>query len=319
MRKFVTLFFWLLTVVLTLLTFAGFLGRWHWFFDMTGLFRLQYTVLLLGLGGFGIFLLQPRYLALGVAPALLANLILVGPFFWPGNVSAAAAPDSTLQVLALNMFAHNDSPEAVVSYVAQSRADVVVLSEVRPDFWAAAAPQLTLTYPHVHAEPQRGHFGIVLLSRHPLEAAQTHRFGERGYPSIEATLQWQGQPVKVFGAHPHPPLGSWGTQLRNSELQDIQMYLQTRSEPLILLGDLNSAPWSAPLQNMQHALDLRHAALGLGLWPTWELAPWAAPLGLPYDHVLVSPEWGVLAYQVGPRVGSDHRPVLATLTLNARP
>jgi endonuclease/exonuclease/phosphatase (EEP) superfamily protein YafD len=36
-------------------------------------------------------------------------------------------------------------------------------------------------------------------------------------------------------------------------------------------------------------------------------------LGLPIDHVLVTPHWAVVARQVGPQLGSDHLPVLVRL------
>jgi endonuclease/exonuclease/phosphatase (EEP) superfamily protein YafD len=47
--------------------------------------------------------------------------------------------------------------------------------------------------------------------------------------------------------------------------------------------------------------------------PTWMAGFW--PLGLRIDHVLVTPELCVESVEVGPSIGSDHRPVIARLRL----
>ena len=38
-------------------------------------------------------------------------------------------------------------------------------------------------------------------------------------------------------------------------------------------------------------------------------------VGVPVDQVLISDHWGVLNYQVGTDIGSDHLPVIATISL----
>ena len=190
---------------------------------------------------------------------------------------------------------------------------MVLLAEVDPRWMVAVRQRLGEQYPYIHDASQRGHFGIALLSRVPLESAQTNRLGTRGYPSIEATVRWQGEMVTLYGAHPHPPLGAWGTARRNSEMREIREIVAATSGPLVLMGDLNAAPWSSTMEQLFDATTLRHAAVGFGIRPTWWLG--SVLVGLPYDHILVSPEWGVAEYAIGPAVGSDHFPVVAELVL----
>ncbi len=56
---------------------------------------------------------------------------------------------------------------------------------------------------------------------------------------------------------------------------------------------------------------------GFGLKPTW---PTSLPLlMIPLDHCLLSPGLRVTSFEVGPRVGSDHLPVLVEIApLQAR-
>jgi len=312
MRRIVSVVFAGCVSLLTLLTFSGFLGSHHWLLDITASFRIQYTVGLLLLVLAGLIVLQRRIHVVWLLPALLVNALLLGPFFLP-LARAADPPTDPLRVLTSNVLAHNRTPQAVIDYLQVADADIILLSEVQPDMLMRVTQALSAQYPHVHDAAQRGHFGIALLSRYPLRTAQTHRLGISRHPSIQATIAWQDQVVTVYGAHPFPPLGADGTFRRDSELAAIQELISQETGPLILMGDLNATPWSAPLRRLVNTTDLRHAAQGYGIRPTWWYG--SPALGLPLDHVLVSSEWQVTAYRLGPDVGSDHYPVLADLVL----
>lgn len=136
--------------------------------------------------------------------------------------------------------------------------------------------------------------------------------GGRGRRLIEVTLA-EPTPVTLFGAHPLPPLGSRWAERRNDELTEIERLVQQRTNPVVLLGDFNASPWSYPLQQLVKTTGLRFANLGLGVRPTWFYQ--SVLLSAPIDHILVSPEWRVNAYEVGREVGSDHLPVMAELIL----
>lgn len=314
MTRFLVYFIKGVALLLTLLTFLGFGGHYFWLFDIFAHFRLQFMVLLMGIGLITLINREQRGKVLWLFPALLANGIVLAPYFIPVAAPVTASPAAdVLRVLTLNIYARNRTPDAVLNYIENADADVVVLSEVRPEFMAMAVERLGNLYPYRHDASRRGYFGMALLSRIPLDDAQTHQLGVSDYPSIEATLTWQGKVITLYGAHPHPPLGARGTVRRDSELAEIQALLTRIEGPLILAGDLNASPWSAILSDLSNATGLRNVALGKGIRPTWWYG--SLVLGLPYDHVMVSPEWQVASYQVGDDVGSDHFPVMADLYL----
>lgn len=66
------------------------------------------------------------------------------------------------------------------------------------------------------------------------------------------------------------------------------------------LIDAAQSSWPAPTRHPDAPLD----------W-SW--------LGIPIDHVLVTPGIGVTGYEVGPEIGSDHQPLTVDLIVGERP
>ncbi len=298
--------------MLTLLTFSSFLSPYYWAFEVISHFHMQYliglTICLLA----QLFIPYKRLRALWLFPALLINLLILGPFFLPTTTPNTIATDY-LRVLTINVFAHNKTPEKLITYIDHSEANIVLLSEVRPELMLQLKESLGKEYPYIHDASQQGHFGIVLLSKLPLLNSQTNRLGIKQHPSIEANINWQNNLVKVYGTHPTPPLTAQDTKRRDSELTAIGGILANEPSPIILMGDLNAAPWSYITQQIVSKVGLKHAALGYGIWPTWR---WGTILlGTTIDHIFVSPQWIVKSYKIGKDVGSDHYPVMADLVL----
>ncbi len=302
----------LLATILTTLTFSSFFGQYYWVFEIISHFHMQYAIGLIICLLIQLLIPRKRLHALWFLPALSANLLILGPFFLPPTKSSTSTTDY-LRVLTINVFAHNDTLEKVIAYINDSKANIVLLSEARPEFMALLNKTISKEYLHIHDASQRGHFGIALLSKHPLIKSQTNRLGIRQYPSIEAAIDWQGNLVRVYGVHPNPPISARETKWRDSELAAIGEVLASKSDPLILMGDLNAAPWSYITQQLSAKAGLQHAALGHGIWPTWRLG--SILLGTPIDSILVSSQWVVKAYNIGEDVGSDHYPVIADLVL----
>lgn len=91
-------------------------------------------------------------------------------------------------------------------------------------------------------------------------------------------------------------------------------FAQSRPGPLILAGDFNMTPWTVKQKTFTKAT-------GLGRFntfhPTWPMRRRDLPLLplLPIDNVFASPHFASIATTTGPRLGSDHRPVIADIAL----
>jgi endonuclease/exonuclease/phosphatase (EEP) superfamily protein YafD len=86
-------------------------------------------------------------------------------------------------------------------------------------------------------------------------------------------------------------------------------------EEVIFCGDLNMTSCSIAFKRLLERGDLYDTRQGFGVQPTW--STWMPLLLVSLDHIWVSGNIRVHSYRVGPRVGSDHRPVvLEFLILN---
>jgi endonuclease/exonuclease/phosphatase (EEP) superfamily protein YafD len=106
-------------------------------------------------------------------------------------------------VASANVNLHSRNTQALATWLAQEKPDVVVLLEVSP---AHAQGLRTLRdYPFQHIVAQDSPFGIAVLSRHPLQQIEVIEDAQ-GIAHIEAQLQWHGQPIGIIALHPMPPL-----------------------------------------------------------------------------------------------------------------
>lgn len=227
---------------------------------------------------------------------------------WSASASLPSAPNPTaaptLTIASANVRAGNPDPAPLVAWLRAQPADVVVLVELTPDYADRLQDALADVYPYRQLVPIDSPFGIGLLSRHPLSAIARSESAD-GIPSLAATLDTARGPVRVVAAHPMPPLGPHWQTARDRLLHTLADAAGT--QPTVIAGDLNATPWSTGLTGVAPAL--RRAC---GLAPTWP----TGYFGIPIDHVLAGPGWRRLDCARGPDIGSDHRPIRATLVLD---
>ncbi len=271
-------------------------------------FRLQYlTVSLLLLTAFA-FLRSPAYAA-GLMISVLANAAVVAPWYMdPGNDLG----ESPLKLLHANVLSTNVEHEKLFTLIADEQPDLVFLQEVSPQ-WATALAALHSDYPHRYVATRDGNFGIALLSRLPL--AHVHHVDSTplGFPTLEGEVVFGGRTISFVSTHPMIPLGSVNFAARKEQLREVAQQLGAAAESTILIGDLNTSMWGIHYRELERATGLSNARRGHGILPTW---PTFMPFAMiPIDHVLVSNDIGVEQISTGPRIGSDHLPLIVTLGL----
>ncbi|RKX36762.1 MAG: endonuclease/exonuclease/phosphatase family protein, partial [Verrucomicrobia bacterium] len=188
----------------------------------------------------------------------------------------------------------------------------LLLEEVTPK-WANELAALDSDYPHRIAEPQEGCFGIMLLSKVPLEHGKVVEIGTAGVPSILAEAHFPQGVVSIIGTHPLPPIGAEYSNHRNMQLIDLPYIVMKQKYPVLLIGDLNTSPFSYWFRRVVSESGLKNSMKGFGFQPTWPRNN--RLLRIPLDHVLHSPEITIHNRMVGGNVGSDHFPVIVDFSV----
>ena len=294
-------------------TVLGFLGARHWFLDLFSHFRVQYFWALLLLGAWFLFK-RKRAWSLPLFALAAINLALILPFYFnkPAPLNHDTAP---LRAMLINVNNDHGNPQKVIAAVLRHDPDFVVLQELDDAWFDTLAPALAEKFPHHEVSLRDDNFGIGLWSRQPFKfAAILHSGNHHGIPSIIAELETPCGNLHLLATHPLPPIGRAYSNERDGQLAEFARRASKTDLPLLLIGDLNATPWCAAFKDLLRVSGLQNASQGRGVFPTWP-AFFPAFLRIPIDHVLHTPDIEIISRITGPRVGSDHLPVIVDFKL----
>lgn len=213
-----------------------------------------------------------------------------------------------IKVMTFNYLYWQPQRGDVVDYIKAQSPDILLLQEVthRTAEWLNS--ELADLYPHRRF---CNRCDVSILSKRAFsDVKEFYRDWHDSPPAIVASYSLaSGRELRVAGVHLMNP---YAPQRQARELAALTRVLSARQGPLIVAGDFNLTPWSWTLNRFSEGLGLqRHTGL-LGTWSTSRahLLPW-----FPIDHVLSSRDIALVSVERGPKLGSDHLPVITTLVL----
>ena len=288
------------------------LGRLALWFPLFDVFNNAIPFITLGAIGLVVLALFARDWWLILAAVLLAainvSLFLAG--LERAAPQAAAGAERFLRVVTMNVWHDNDRIDGAIAFLAETDADVVVLEEMSTPHTTELRRLLGGRYPH-----SVGEFGVVIFSKFPIKA--NGAIDRIGYPEwMSPFARWveievNGTPVEILGVHIARP---FYTERQGHDLAAVTQFLQNRKLPLIVAGDFNLTPWTELLQRIFDVTGLKRYNTFNPTWPMrWRKYP--VPPVFVIDHVLASDRFANIATSGGPRLGSDHRPVIADIAL----
>lgn len=305
-----------LAAIVLLLTLLGYLGDLAWWLDVLNQGRMQYLSCSLV---FAMVLLAARawpWLPVALV-AVAINAWFVAPWFLGSPARTPGDAGRDLRLMVLNVRESNEQFEPILELLRRDRPDLVVLNEVDPE-WLGRIRNLNTGY-EIYDTPTQGKFGVLLLSRRPIESVEVETFTGRWSPTIVARLDVDGRPAVLIATHPPAPMDSKTWENRNEHLQALAWYVGGLTDPVLVAGDLNITMWSPHFDDLLEQTGLSETRDGYGVQPTFPASRWGLdlpwPLRVPLDHVLASEEWTVLGCKTGPNVGSDHLPLIVDVAL----
>lgn len=219
----------------------------------------------------------------------------------------ADPPAASLKVLHFNMNGDNDeNGEAIARMLVTSGADIAVLLEARPV--APHLPDLATRFPYRVGCDTLQACDLTLLSRFPLSDIRVETLS-RFAPNraILATADTGGRPLAVAAIH---LTKAYFDDTPHNETEALTRLLKPVTDPLVVTGDFNAAPWSYNLEHLQEWAGLMPPPSFPATWPP--RLDWA---GIPIDSAY-SRGAVITAISALPETyGSNHRALLTEVAL----
>ncbi|MFV2198583.1 endonuclease/exonuclease/phosphatase family protein [Nocardiopsis sp. LOL_012] len=263
-----------------------------------------------------------------LALAVLVLAVAVVPRAVPHGITGTGGPQ--VRILTLNTLMGGVDPADLVVLVRERDVDVLALQEVTPALVEGlAAAGIGDVLPHVVDHSGTGVHGSSVHSVFSLTDLGDPGREIGAFHMARARAEVSGRTLEVVSVHPVPPVspaavraweeglaavaelpGPGAGVLGQAEGQDDPLKPDVR----VLAGDFNATPDHARMRevlDMGYVSAARMAGDGLtGTWPADGFPPRVA-----IDHVLVREGMGVGAYEVLDVAGTDHRAVLAEVSL----
>jgi endonuclease/exonuclease/phosphatase (EEP) superfamily protein YafD len=293
-------------------------GRWN---DRLDLFTHATPIWLAGgLASLAVALVMPSsrtrlLMALMGLVTTAASLELVAPEFM--RARSAFAPTNApnqLKVVEFNAWGPRTDPELVARWLASVKPDLVVIVE-----------------PTAALEKKIGEItglqtwmgdGSLVASHQKVLTGQLG-WHARDLPGQHLALTWvtlpgfDDRPYAVLGVHadwPIPSSRARGQAMRLAAVLDKEV-----RERAIVAGDFNSTEWSFRQRQADEGYGIERRDRAMPTWPArlpWPGSrPFPLPL-LPIDHLYAGSMWRTVKVERGPRLGSDHYPLIVTLAWN---
>ncbi|MCB0787433.1 MAG: endonuclease/exonuclease/phosphatase family protein [Flavobacteriales bacterium] len=307
-------------------TFLPFVRTAKWWVRILDFPRTQ--LLVLGCAGLVICLvamdLRPVWVQVLITLLVLSIVIQawrIAPYLpiMPCQVRDAREQGITVRILVANVLQSNRNSARLIALITEHRPDVVLVLEA-DQRWTGQLKELFDAHPHQVLKPQGNTYGMVLLSRLPMQGSEVQFLTDPAVPSIRAILELgNGQRVLFHGMHPRPPgLQERSDERQDSDQRDAELVLLARQVrkhpgPVIVAGDFNDVAWSYTTRLFQKLSGTLDPRKGRGLFSTFHARWWF--MRFPLDHLFHSPHFTLGSMRRLPAVGSDHFPILVDLCL----
>ena len=244
--------------------------------------------------------------------AIGASCLVVSPDFTRSRLPPApAGAPYQIKLIEFNAEGEDSNPDVVARWIAAQDPDIAVVVEPTKEIEAAIQTNTGLiTY---------NHDGSITATRHKPVRSRVN-WDVREVPGLASSLNlpsiygFDGQPFDLLAVHM-----LWPIPARNRRSVDLHYALLLDQEDrsrTILTGDFNSTQFSFRQRQADSGYGLERRDQVLPTWPAvipqlkrlWFPLPF-----MPIDHIYAGPLWRTVKVERGPRLGSDHYPIIATL------
>jgi endonuclease/exonuclease/phosphatase (EEP) superfamily protein YafD len=264
-------------------------------------------------------LLRRRRAALvACAVAIFAVTPVVASIHAPPPI-AEDAP--RLKVVTFNLWVRNGETDRIVAYLRQEKPDIVFLEEATEAHKKALATLADIYPTQVTCHTAIADCETVVLSRFPARWQEAGPIAGSMPSTAIATLDLgDGRTMTAIAVHLAWPFPMRGRDAQREQALHFAQALDAFPGPLLIGGDFNGGAWA---RNQDAVKTIARLTSEPGLHPSWpairihgyDVPEW---LRLPIDHLFTRGGPVIASAEIGPKLGSDHFPLLAVVAFPAQ-
>ena len=217
-------------------------------------------------------------------------------------------------LLASNVLMENDRHDLVRDLILEVDPDVVLLMETDQRWLDGVAPALA-GYPKVLSLAKDDYYGLIFATRLEVVDAQVVYLTADETPTVFAELRTPGGRLFHFvGLHPEPPVPGVDTDERDAQILYAARFARRSDVPLVTMGDFNDAAWSHSSRLFKHYGRYLDPRRGRGLYASFHAKNPLIRCAI--DQLFLTEDLAVVDFRLGPKIGSDHFPVIARIRVD---
>lgn len=313
-NKILQILLWSISLLVLFISMFSFLGVLSPVIDIFSHFRWQYTLLLVLLALLLLCSGRRKFAAI-MFIGVLANAVCLLTLFVPESSNGSSKATEDLSILNMNLQYGNQNYELVDKAIRNCSPDIITLQELTPAMSDHLESTLKSDYPYHCIVPRTDPYGIGLFSKRKLVHVDENPLKLPLNLVIQCDIQIDSKLISVLPVHVCGPTSSVGCELDKSIADNLAKFrAEDPDRSVILIGDMNSTPWSNIFRQLKNSERFRDSERGFGLQCSW---PVGVPLlSIPIDHCLYTRDWSCKLRQLAGSAGSDHYPLFVRLVLN---
>jgi vancomycin resistance protein VanJ len=265
--------------------------------------------------------------------ALVAMLLFIGRYAYLFLPRPAIADNSaaSLKIMTFNVNYNNRKAQEISELIRKENPDVIAFQELTKKLAVPLEAELGTDYPYSLSGDiivtRGGGSAVAIASRYPLTKAVKSLESQR---VVQAIVQTPEGAINLWNIHPVVAVSSERWQIQRDIIEVVAGEVARSEGPVIVVGDFNTTDQAENYALLGDQLKDSYQVAGRGFgftfpvlssrpsrdqsWRT-QLLYLLAPV-VRIDHILVSSHFSVQEIHIIPdNLGSDHRPVVATLQL----
>lgn len=278
------------------------------------------------------WMLRARLAFVSSISLMTLGIILYGPWFLP---KSSAPAEGSFRVITFNVSEDNANPEPAINWLREQHAQLVLLQEVDPHWFSTLQDELSNAYPfQVSLLTEEGQRGNLILTQYPVISVLPQSDDAHVFQRI--ILDIDGQLTTVYNTSLWAPVAdseeldlsykrrlwelvlSYDDHARNTQIAQLLRETSVDANPYLVAGDFNMSDSSSIYTALTAQMVDSYRVGGVGLGNTWPVVRSCGigrlvPPLMRLDYLWHSHHFQTLSAEVGPALGSDHLPVVATL------